>query len=345
MGLKTNINKRNLPTLEDVALDANVSTATVSRCLNEPDKVSIDTRERVLEAVKRLQYAPNFGARAIAANRTGIFGAVIPTMENAIFARGIEAFQKTLVASNKTMFVASSAYDRDLEELQIRTMVARGADGILLIGTERNADIYDFLKERNIPTVVAWARSTNKDQSFVGFDNFNAARQLMTKALELGHQSFGFISAHTKMNDRARERVLGATAALQDIGIDPTSMPVIETEYSIDCGREACRKFIIGKRRPTLIMCGNDVLAVGAIQEAQDAGLNIPQDISITGFDDIEIAKVISPGLTTVHVPHGEMGQKAAETLLSLVEDSSRATQLTLDTHIVERKSLGPTSF
>lgn len=333
--------KRNLPTLEDVANAAGVSTATVSRCLNEPDKVSGGTRVRVMAAVEKLHYTPNFGARAIAANRTGIVGVVIPTMVNAIFARGVEAFQKTIVANNKTMLVASSSYDRTQEIDQIRTMIARGAEGMLLIGTDRDPDVYSFLMQRNIPVVIAWARTSDPDKSFVGFSNQNASKRLAERAIALGHRSFGYISAFRAMNDRARYRVIGVRNALDEAGLDPESMPVIETKYSLKCARAAFHEMLQSRPRPSIIMCGNDVLAVGAIQAAQDEGLVVPDDISITGYDDIELSTVIKPAVTTVHVPHRKMGRLAAETLLSLVDGASNPIQIELDTHIVERDSLG----
>lgn len=331
---------RNLPTLEDVASAAGVSTATVSRCLNEPGKVSEKTRERVMEAVDKLNYSPNFGARAIAANRTGIFGAVIPTMENAIFARGIEAFQKSLVEKNATTLVASSAYDPEREAQLIRTMVARGADGLLLIGTERRPEIYEFLRQRNIPIVIAWACALEQTQSYVGFDNRAATQRLVEKAIHMGHRSFAFISAPTAANDRARERVLGAQQAIVAAGLDVKSMPVVETNYSIANGRRAFTELSGAGPLPSLVICGNDVLAVGAVQAALSAGLDVPGDLSITGFDDIELASVISPALTTVHVPHRQMGQLAGESLFTLVRDGAEPIRIELQTRIVERQSL-----
>lgn len=331
---------RKLPTLEDVAKAAGVSTATVSRCLNEPGKVSEKTHERVMQAVTKLNYSPNFGARAIAANRTGIFGAIIPTMENAIFARGIEAFQKALVEKNATMLVASSAYDPEREAQLIRTMVSRGADGLLLIGTERDPDIYEFLRQRNIPTVVAWACAPEASQSYVGFDNRTATQQLVEKAIALGHRSFAFISAPTAANDRARERVLGAKQAIAAAGLDVEAMPVIETDYSIANGRAAFSRLAAAHPLPSLVICGNDVLAVGAIQAAKSTGLDVPGDVSITGFDDIELASVVTPGLTTVHVPHRRMGQLAGEALYRLVRETADPVRVELQTRIVERQSL-----
>jgi LacI family transcriptional regulator len=334
--------KSDLPTLEDVARAAGVSTATVSRTLNSPDQVSEGTRLRVMATVRALRYSPNFGARALAAKRTNTYGAVIPTMENAIFARGLEAFQKVLVANGATMLVASSSYDPAIEEDQIRTMVARGADGILLIGTQRDPEIYDFLKERHIPVVIAWTGTGVTALSCVGFDNEDAACKLAAKAIGLGHRRIAFISAYTKNNDRARDRVAGARKALEAAGLDPSDMPVLETKYSIQCGRDAFVELMQTGPRPTLVMCGNDVLAAGAVRAAHELDLDVPGDVSITGFDDIELATVISPALTTVHVPHRQMGSLAAEALLAQVRDNSAPQQTTLETYIVERQSLAP---
>ena len=334
------LHKKKLPSLMDVAKASNVSTATVSRCLNEPDKVAQPTLDKVLKCVEELRYLPNFGARAIAANRTGIYGAIIPTMENAIFAQGIEAFQKTIVENQSTMLVASSAYDETQENRLIRTMVARGADGLLLIGTERTQATYDFLAERNIPIVIAWSQAHQSRLSSVGFDNRQAAKELALRAIQLKHRSFAYISAPRAMNDRARDRVIGTMDALAEAGFNPNAMPVIEVDYSIDNGKAALKEILTMEQRPSVVMCGNDVLAVGAVQAAQEAGLRVPEDISITGFDDIELASVVTPKLTTVRVPHQAMGRRAAEVLVKLVKDESDVTQVTLDVAIVERASL-----
>ena len=145
------------PTLEDVAKRAGVSTATVSRCLNSPDKVIEDTRKRVMQAVDDLGYAPNFSAQALAAKRTRTIGAIIPTMENAIFAEGIQAFQEVLQYAGYTLLIASTGYDPTVEADVVRSLVARGAEGLLLIGFDRDPGIEAFLATQNVPVVVAWA--------------------------------------------------------------------------------------------------------------------------------------------------------------------------------------------
>lgn len=336
------VKRKSLPTQQDVARAAGVSTATVSRALNTPEQVNERTRQRILKTVKELRYSPNFGARALAARRTNTFGAVIPTMENAIFAWGLQAFQETLVSNGATLLVASSSYDPRIEEDQIRTMIARGAEGILLIGTSRCPEIYDLLRERDVPFVIAWAQSNDADHAYIGFNNVEAARLLAKRALEFGHRDIAFISAFISGNDRARDRVAGVRLALGDAGLDPDAMPVIETKFSLLCGREALRSLMKAKKKPSLVMCGNDVLGVGAVQAALEMGLRVPDDVSITGYDDIELTTIISPTLTTVHVPHRRMGALAAESLLGQVRNKSQLKQVSLETYIVERETLGP---
>ena len=162
---------RSAPTLDDVAKLAKVSTATVSRCLNNPDRVVEATRQRVLSAVDTLGYTPNFAARVMAAKRTSTIGAIIPTMENAIFARGLQAFQEELHQHGYTLLVSSSAYKPDIEEEQIRTLIARGADALLLIGHDRASRIYDDLERRKIPALIAWSYLPDAHFPSVGFDN------------------------------------------------------------------------------------------------------------------------------------------------------------------------------
>lgn len=333
--------RMDLPTLEDVAAAANVSTATVSRCLNSPDRVTAETRARVMRVVADMGYAPNFGAKALAARRTNTFGAVIPTMENAIFARGLQAFQEELVSHHATMLVASSSYDPAIEQAQIRTMIERGADGLLLIGTERSPDIYAMLAARGIPVVIAWTYAPQSPHSCVGFDNVLAARRLAERALEIGHRHFAFISAETATNDRARDRVLGVCNALQAHSIDPAKMTTVETPYSIENGAKAFRRIMdTAGVRPTIVMCGNDVLATGAVKMAAEMALDVPGDVSITGFDDIELATVVEPALTTVHVPHREMGRRAARLLLGQASGESIIERIELPTRLVARQSL-----
>ncbi|WP_296420413.1 LacI family DNA-binding transcriptional regulator [Pseudooctadecabacter sp.] len=332
--------QKSSPTIDDVARLAAVSTATVSRCLNAPQKVSQKTLERVMGAVRDLGYTPNFAARAMAANRTRTIGAVIPTMENAIFARGLQAFQEALHLRGYTLLVASSAYDPTREAEQIRTLVGRGADGLLLIGHDRPDATYAYLSDRDVPALVSWAYDADGALSSVGFDNRAAMRGLANHMLELGHRRIAVISGHIAGNDRAAERVGGIRDAMMACGLDAGGLPVEECDYDIDAGAAACGRLLDCDPPPTLLMCGNDVLAVGALREAGRRGLRVPDDLSITGFDDIELARIVVPPLTTVHVPHRQMGGLAAETLIGMIETGTRPDPVKLDSSLRLRGSV-----
>lgn len=333
---------RTTPTLDDVAKKAGVSTATVSRCLNTPERVVKTTRARVLKAVETLGYTPNFGARVMAAKRTFTIGAIIPTMENAIFARGLQAFQEELHRRGYTLLVSSTAYDPQIEEEQIRALVARGADGLLLIGYDRDPSLYRYLERQGVPALIAWAYAPEIAQSAIGFDNRASMAMLTKEVLKHGHRRIAMISGVVKGNDRAANRLAGIEDALEEQALPHDTLTVIETPYGFENGEDAMRRLMQSDPRPTVVMCGNDVLAAGALRGAKELGLRVPQDVSVTGFDDIEIARVVTPSLTTVHVPHREMGTKAATALVALVEGAAPQSPTQLQISLQLRESLGP---
>ena len=334
------MSKRATPTLHDVSEKAGVSTATVSRTLNFPDQVTPRTRERVMAAVNALGYSPNFGARAMAARRTNTIGAIIPTMENAIFARGLQAFQEELHLHGFTMLVASTSYQPKIEDEQIRALVARGADGLLLIGHERDPSIYDFLETQGIPTLVTWAYDKAAPRASVGFNNRAAMADMATQVIDAGHRKLAFVTATASGNDRTKERLLGMHDAMQANGLSPDTLQVIETTYGHDQGAEAFTALMTREDRPTAVLCVNDVLAVGAIGRARDMGIFVPDEVSITGFDDMELAQITFPALTSVHVPHREMGRLAAHAIVQRVKDATPLQSKEIATHVVVRGSL-----
>ena len=330
------------PTLHDVARHAGVSTATVSRVLNAPERVQPATRDRVESVIRDLGYLPNFGARMLAARRTDTIGAIVPTLENAIFARGLEAFQNELGESGITMLVASSSYRPEVEERQVRTLIARGADALLLIGYDRDPGVYDILRRSGTPYVVAWAHDARESHPAIGFDNRSAMAALARRVLDLGHSRLGLITAERDGNDRARNRWLGILDAMAEHGLPDTALAVFETTYAVEAGVEGLRALMRRSDRPTAVLCGNDVLAAGALSAAAEMGLRVPQDLSITGFDDIEIAALVSPALTTVHVPHRRMGQEAARMLIAMLGKPDRQESLAIEAEIVMRGTLAP---
>ncbi|MEL6979358.1 MAG: LacI family DNA-binding transcriptional regulator [Pseudomonadota bacterium] len=318
---------RTVPRLEDVARRAGVSTATVSRCLNEPQRLRAETRERVEAAIEALGYVPHFGGQALASNRTNTIGAIIPTMENAIFARGLQAVEETLAAAGVTLLLASSAYDPAREAEQARALLRRGVDGLLLIGAARPQATYDLIARHRRPLVLAWTLGPAAGAACVGFDNRKAARDLAALVLEHGHRDVAMIAGVTAWNDRAAARIAGVRDAMEARGLALAPERLVEAPYAIEAAERAFSDLMApAARRPTAVICGNDVLAAGAIKAARAMGLRVPQDVSITGFDNLDLAEVVPPGVTTAKVPHRRMGRQAAETLLAL-RDGKRPPQ------------------
>ena len=330
------------PTLEDVAGLAGVSTATVSRVLNEPERVSAETRRRVEAAVAHFDYTPHFGGRALASNRTNTVGAVIPTMENAIFARGLQALQEALDENGVTLVVATSNYDPEREAQQIRTLLGRGIDGLVLIGEARDPTLYAMLERRGVPFVLVWSWRPDCPWPCIGFDNRAAARAIAERVIQLGHRRIAMIAGVTRGNDRATARVEGVRLALAAHGLHLDESNLIESPYRLEAGAKAARQLLAGSPRPSAIVCGNDVLAAGALTAVRDLGLKSPSDVSVTGFDDIDLALVLDPSLTTVHVPHRRMGEAAARLLVRLRAEEDVTTNVVFETALVERGSLAP---
>ena len=335
-------NKLNAPTLEDVARLAGVSTASISRALNDPDKVAPATRTRIDAAIDSLGYTPNFGGRALASSRTNTVGAVIPSMANAMFASGLQAFQEELAKAGVTLLVATTGFDAEQEYAQVRSLVGQGADGLLLIGNDRPQSTWDFIDKRRVAHLVAWCNSTRDGQYYVGFDNAAAAGDAATRAMRMGHRRLALISGQTASNDRAKARRAGIIAAVDAFGQGARITHDIEAEYLIDAGAAALDEILAQSQWPTVVLCANDALAAGAMMRARARGIGLPEDLSFVGFDDIGIARVITPALTTVRVPQEEMGRGAAQLLLGLLSGAPGLASLTCATQFVERASLVP---
>lgn len=328
------------PTLEDVARMAGVSTASISRALNDPDKVAKPTRDKIEQAIDTLGYTPNFGGRALASNRTNTVGAIIPSMANAMFASGMQAFQEVLSEAGINLLLASTGYDPDQELRQIKALIAHGADGLLLIGDTRPQATRDFLHKRRVAHVIAWCFRPDADQLYVGFDNRLAAYEATMRVLALGHRRLAMISGLRDDNDRARDRHDGVAAAVEAFGKDAILLQSVEAKYRLEHGGEAFEHIMSRPERPTAVMCGNDVLAAGALMRARDMGIDVPGQVSVIGFDDIGLASVTTPQLATVRVPQIEMGRAAARALIAKLSGAPGCESLRLSTEFIHRGSL-----
>jgi len=331
---------RGTPTLEDVALSSKVSTATVSRYLNNPEKVAKSTRSQIQKTIQKLGYTPNLGGRMLASNKVRMVGAIIPTMANAMFSNGIQAFQEELSKNGITLLIASSGYDPKQELQQIQSLLASGAGGLLLIGAERPKKTVRFLNQRNLPYVIAWAFQEELNGYYAGFNNRLAAYDLAKVVIDHGHKKIAMIAGISENNDRAGGRIDGVKDAIADHPDTVRLVDLIETKYRMEAGGNAFDTLMSKVSKPSVIMCGNDVLAAGVIMRARQRGIRVPEDVSVTGFDDLNIASALAPSLTTVRVPHYAMGRAAAKLLLKLIQKDEKAKSAEFGTEIILRDSL-----
>jgi LacI family transcriptional regulator len=328
--------------LADVARAARVSTATVSRALTLPHKVKPATASRIQQAVQTLGYVAHGAARALASRRTRTIGAVIPTLDNVIFANTVHALQKSLDDAGYMLLIASHECDAEVEMRVTRTLLERGVDGLVLLGTTHDPGLLEMMDMHQIPYVLTWALDASGRLPCVGFDNRAAGLCIARHLLELGHREFAMISGITAGNERARGRQDGVREALAERGLDLPSRRVVERPYTLSGGRDGLREVLDRDERPTAVICGNDVLAIGALAECHERGVAVPGQISITGFDDMEIAAVVTPALTTVHFPTGELGALAAQHLLARLRGDSFELRRELPVELVVRASTAP---
>ncbi|MEP7064115.1 MAG: substrate-binding domain-containing protein [Betaproteobacteria bacterium] len=328
--------------LSDVAREAGVSTATVSRALSMPERLRPSTLARVQEAVRASGYVLDGAARALRLRRTRSIGAIVPTLNNAIFADTTHALQKALEANGYALLLACYEYDLDAEVKVARHLIERGVDGIVLVGLDHRDELMRMIATAGIPYVVTWAIDRSGRHPCVGFHNREAAVRVADYLVDIGHRTFGMIAGETPHNDRARLRVEGVREALVARGLSLPDARIVERPYSFAAGRDALRELMSREPRPTAVICGNDVLAIGALDECRASGLAVPDDVSITGFDDLEIATMVNPALTTIHVRTREIGEIVADNILRRVNgrDAPQTSELPAD--LVVRASTAP---
>ena len=328
--------------LSDVAELARVSTATVSRALTCPGKVKPATAARIRQAVQALGYVAHGAARALASKRTHTIGAVIPTLDNAIFAKTAHALQMTLDEAGYTLLIASHEFDAEVEARVTQALVERGVDGLVLLGATHHPSVLRLLDTQQIPYVLTWALDAAGRHPCVGFDNRAAANRIAGHLLELGHREFAMISGITAGNERAAERLDGVRRALAARGIVLGPGRVVEKPYTLSAGRDGLREVLRATPRPTAVICGNDVLAIGVLAECHAQGFAVPREISVTGFDDLEMSAVVTPGLTTVHFPTADLGTYAAQHLLARLAGKPFEMRTELPVELVVRASTAP---
>ena len=325
--------------LGDVAQHSGVSTATVSRVINNPEKVAARNRDAVNASIEALGYIPDGAARALASRHSRIIGAVVPTLDNALFAAGIQSLQRRLRQHDYTLIVASHEYDLVEELNAVKMLLRQGVDALLMVGSQHESTLIKLLEEKGVPYVNCWAWDSDSSQPFIGFDNRKAARKIADYLLDQGHVDLAVIAGRTANNDRARDRVLGIRDAVEARNLKLVPENIIERSYSVKQGRDAMRQLLQMDRLPTAVICGNDILAMGAVAECQANGIKIPDQISIAGFDDLDMSSQMNPTLTTIHVPSAEMGENAAEYLVAQIRQQPLEPPAEIETKLMIRET------
>jgi LacI family transcriptional regulator len=328
--------------LDDVARVAGVSLATASRALSTPHLLKPATLSRVRDAARLLGYMPHGAARALASRRTHTIGAVIPTLDNAIFAGSTQALQRELGEHGYQLLLGSHEYDPEREVQVTRALLERGVDGLVLVGTDHSPELYQLLLGFRSPYVLTWSLDESAHHYCVGFNNREVGARVAQYLYQLGHREFAAISGYSAHNDRARDRITGVREALLARGIELPPQRVVETSFSVQSGREALAALMQPAPHPSAVICGNDILAQGALIEAHALGIEIPRALSITGVDDMELSTHLAPGLTTVRIPTVEIGRRTAQHMLARLngEETEKRTELAVE--LIVRGSTAP---
>ncbi len=328
--------------LRDVARVAGVSTATVSRAINNPDIVSEELRARISSVIQHLGWVPDGAARALTTRRTGTIGAVFPTLSHGDFGRAIHELQSELTESGRTLLLACSEYDPDQEFQQVRKLIERGVDGLVLVGQAHHSELMEFISLRNVPFVNTFVYSPESHGTCIGPDNHKALYRLTNYLADLGHRRFGVIAQSTADNDRALARLQGTRDALAERSIAIQPAHFAEGSWRIGEGRELFRRIISHSPAPTAVICGNAFLTIGAMLEAQALGLRVPEQLSIVGYDDIEMMRELPVPLTTIRVSSEEVGRRAARFLVAKLEGREPDFPFECEAELIIRASSGP---
>lgn len=325
--------------LRDVARAAGVSTATVSRAINKPEVVSEELRLRISAVIEHLGWVPDAAARALSTRRSGAVGAVFPTLSHGDFARTANILQSELLMEDYTLLLACSEYDPDLELRQVKKFVERGVDGIVLVGNEHHPDLQKFLDRQKVPSINTFVYSKETHGRSIGPDNRRALFDLTNYLIGLGHRRFGVIWQSVTNNDRAAERLAGVSDALAAHGLTAWPYQIAKELASISEARSLFRRVMNASPAPTAVICGNAFHAVGAELEALAMGLSIPDDISIAGYDDIEIMSELPVPITTIRVPSDKIGRRAARYIIGQILSRDQDTQFECPPEMILRES------
>jgi LacI family transcriptional regulator, gluconate utilization system Gnt-I transcriptional repressor len=316
-------------TMADVARLAGVSPMSVSNCYKQPDKVSDQTRTRIMRAAAQLGYVPNLVAGNLASGRSKLVGAVVPSLRNSSFAGMIQGMEDFLETQGYQLLLAvADTPERELRALQ--AFLGRRLDGIILTGVEHGHESIQLLRRSGTPVVETWSLNGPFIDMGVGFSLYDAAFEMTELLISRGYRCIGFAGFHPPANPRLRERQLGFQAALKRAGLRDDLLYFGPEALGFAAGRLALEHLLEEEPELRALFCVTDVLAAGAIFECARRRWPVPERFAVAGYGDYDIAAEIEPGLTTVRTPGQDIGAAAARMIVESVQ-SERPTERVVD--------------
>lgn len=331
--------------MKDVADLAGVGLTTVSRAFSEPDKVSPETLQRIESAVRDLGYTVNMNARSLRGRKSGLVLVLLPDIGNPFFSLVLKGVEEAARATGRVILIVETR--RDTTPAQSYTtqsymsqLDARRIDGLLVLdGSFPLEPPTSGTEDGSYPIVAVTERAAVDGLSYVGVDNVAAARAAVLFLARMGHRDIAHI-AGTPHTVTATERLRGFREALTELGRSAEAATVEHGDFSITSGRAAARRLLGRARRPTAIFAASDEMAIGAIHELKTAGLRVPEDISVVGFDDIGFSEVFDPPITTIRQPRHEMGRLAMDMVVRRLEGDVPPEDAILPFELIERASV-----
>lgn len=327
--------------IKQIAEIAGVSVTTVSRAINAPSKLKLETRRKVLQALEDHGYVYNAAAADLVRKKSTVIGVLIPNAKTPLFASTLLGIQDYLQGVGYSMLVGNSKYDEKIESSLLKQFHERQVSGIIRVDLSYDRKKFeDWLKSADIPCVIMLEKLQDSELNYVGFDNQKAALAMTNYLLSLNHKRIGLLIGPYSRTERVRKRLDGYIVGLKTAGLEVDHNLIIETEISLSNGAHAFNELLSKDDPPTAIFAAADYLALGALRAAHEKGFNVPQDISIAGFGDIDVAAYSNPPLTTVRVPGYECAYLASEVLLRLInKEEKKKYQYCLDTDLIIRSS------
>ena len=323
--------------MEDVAKLAQVSLITVSRVINQPEKVRSDTRKRVEQAIKSVGYVPNLIAGSLASSKSKIVAALVPTLDRSVFSGTIHGLSDRLAKDGYQLLLGSTGYNLQTEEQLVRTFLGRRVDALVLTGLTHTTATKRMLRDSGIPVVETWEIGPKGLDMVVGFSNQAAGTAMGEYLINKGHRVLGFVGGQ---EPRSEARLKGFEQAAQHVHHTTVNKVMLTEGASYAAGRAALAQLLATSPQTDAIFFSNDALAVGALMECQRRGIRVPNELAITGFADLDIAQEIVPALTTVQVQADSIGTSAANLILQRLSGIPMlSTRLDLGFSIVQRDS------